>query len=416
MVDGGTGWITREAVRSCRSARSVSTSCRTRRRGRWPRASRRPGRRRARRRAGRRAPCRRDRWRRRRGRTIGVRRIGERDRCRRGGDRRDRELVGAHDLVLLGAALGAQPAVAAVAARDDDLRIGARQAVEVAVRCADRLLGDERRLQLIGIEIAELDIDAAERALVDRDDGLHDLRAVGVRDGDVQRRIVAARGERDDEQDPPHRVNLIIHLGYPRCVAFDRRTLIQTGLATPSTRGRTAARSYSVQVLGQDGAGRRARRAADHRRCARDVRPRAGRSAGVSPTCRARDHARRASAIKDLGSTNGTWYQGTRVTEVVVPAGATIKFGGTPVRIAAADTPSLPPSDDDHFGQMAGQERRDARAVRGARDGGAERRDRADRGRVGHRQGARGAARSTTRRRARRGRSSSSIAARSPRT
>ncbi len=61
------------------------------------------------------------------------------------------------------------------------------------------------------------------------------------------------------------------------------------------------------------------------------------------------------SSIKDLGSTNGTWWQGTRVGEVVVPPGATIKFGETPVRIAASDAPSLPPSDRDHFGDVAGQ-------------------------------------------------------------
>ena len=59
--------------------------------------------------------------------------------------------------------------------------------------------------------------------------------------------------------------------------------------------------------------------------------------------------------LKDLGSTNGTWYQGTRVTEVVIPAGATIKFGNTPVRISAADAPSLPPSDRDYFGEIAGK-------------------------------------------------------------
>ncbi|MEO8704554.1 MAG: sigma 54-interacting transcriptional regulator [Kofleriaceae bacterium] len=59
--------------------------------------------------------------------------------------------------------------------------------------------------------------------------------------------------------------------------------------------------------------------------------------------------------IKDLGSTNGTFWQGSRVGEVVVPAGATVQFGGTPVRIAAADAPSLPPSDRDHFGLMAGK-------------------------------------------------------------
>jgi DNA-binding NtrC family response regulator len=59
--------------------------------------------------------------------------------------------------------------------------------------------------------------------------------------------------------------------------------------------------------------------------------------------------------IKDLGSTNGTWWQGSKVGEVVVPSGATVKFGETPVRIAAAEVPSLTPSDRDHFGAMAGQ-------------------------------------------------------------
>jgi DNA-binding NtrC family response regulator len=58
--------------------------------------------------------------------------------------------------------------------------------------------------------------------------------------------------------------------------------------------------------------------------------------------------------VKDLGSTNGTWFQGTRVGELVVPTGATVHFGATPVRISASDTPSLPPSDRDHFGAMAG--------------------------------------------------------------
>jgi DNA-binding NtrC family response regulator len=59
--------------------------------------------------------------------------------------------------------------------------------------------------------------------------------------------------------------------------------------------------------------------------------------------------------VKDLGSTNGTWWQGSKVGEVVVCAGATIKFGETPVRIAATDAPSLPPSERDQFGAMAGK-------------------------------------------------------------
>jgi len=137
-------------------------------------------------------------------------------------------------------------------------------------------------------------------------------------------------------------------------VTIDRRTLIQTGLATTRTRGRTAARSYTVQVLGQDGGV-----------VALGARPVV---IGAHGTCDlvladpqvSRRHAELAITpdgirIKDLGSTNGTWWQGSRITEVVVPAGATVKIGGTPVRIAATDAPSLPPSERDQFGQMAGK-------------------------------------------------------------
>jgi DNA-binding NtrC family response regulator len=137
-------------------------------------------------------------------------------------------------------------------------------------------------------------------------------------------------------------------------VAFDRRTLIQTGLATPSTRGRTAPRSYQVHVVGHDvpvvALGARPLTVGAHATC--DV--------VLADPQVSRKHAELAVTpdgirVKDLGSTNGTWYQGTRVTDVVVPQGATIKIGGASVRISAGDTPSLPPSDKDHFGKMAGQ-------------------------------------------------------------
>jgi len=135
---------------------------------------------------------------------------------------------------------------------------------------------------------------------------------------------------------------------------LDRRTLIQTGLAMSTTRGRTAPRAYNLQVLGQDGP-----------RVAVGARPVV---VGAHASCDlvlhdpqvSRRHAEIAIVpdgirIKDLGSTNGTWWQGSKVGEVVVPAGATIQFGGTPVRISAADAPSLPPSDRDRFGTMAGK-------------------------------------------------------------
>jgi DNA-binding NtrC family response regulator len=142
--------------------------------------------------------------------------------------------------------------------------------------------------------------------------------------------------------------------GYSPRVTLDRRTLITTGLAMSTTRGRTAARTYTLQVLGQQGAvvalGARPVTVGAHGACDLVLE-----DAKVS-----RKHAEIAVTtegvrIKDLGSTNGTWWQGTRVGEVTVPAGSTVVFGSTSVRIAAADAPSLPPSERDHFGLMAGQ-------------------------------------------------------------
>src|SRR5262245_44243194 len=130
-----------------------------------------------------------------------------------------------------------------------------------------------------------------------------------------------------------HRNVSFIIFGYSRCVALDRRTLIQTGLAMASTKSRTAPRTYSLQVLDQSSAV-----------VALGARPvvvgaHAGCDLVLADPKVSRRHAELAVTnegirLKDLGSTNGTWYQGTRVTEVVVPAGATIQFGGTPVRIA----------------------------------------------------------------------------------
>jgi transcriptional regulator with GAF, ATPase, and Fis domain len=143
-------------------------------------------------------------------------------------------------------------------------------------------------------------------------------------------------------------------LGYPPHVTFDRRTLINTGLAMTATRGRTAPRSYSLQVLGQDGRvvslGARTVVVGAHATC----------DLVLDDPKVSRRHAELVITtdgvkVKDLNSTNGTWWQGTRVGEVTVTPGSTVQFGNTPVRISATDAPSLPPSDRDHFGQMAGQ-------------------------------------------------------------
>ena len=124
-----------------------------------------------------------------------------------------------------------------------------------------------------------------------------------------------------------------------------------------TTRGRTAPRSYSLQVMGHAGGPRTV--------VALGSRPVV---VGAHDSCDlvledpqvSRRHAEIAIVpegvrIKDLGSTNGTWWQGTKVGEVVVSVGATVQFGATPVRIGAIEAPSLPPSERDRFGQMAGK-------------------------------------------------------------
>jgi DNA-binding NtrC family response regulator len=130
--------------------------------------------------------------------------------------------------------------------------------------------------------------------------------------------------------------------------------MILTGLATSATKGRTVPRSYSVQILGQEG-----------RSVALGARPVV---LGAHSSCDvvledpqiSRRHAELLASpegvrVKDLGSTNGTWWQGSRVTEVVVSSGAILQLGAISVRVSANDAPQLPPSERDHFGQMAGK-------------------------------------------------------------
>ena len=134
-------------------------------------------------------------------------------------------------------------------------------------------------------------------------------------------------------------------------MSFDRRTVVQTGLATPNAQKRTAPRSYRLQVIGgaQVPIGARTVTVGAHASC----------DLVLTDPQVSRKHAELTMTpeglrVKDLGSTNGTWFQGSRISEALVPAGATVKFGETPVRVSANDTPTLPPSASDHFGAMAG--------------------------------------------------------------
>lgn len=133
---------------------------------------------------------------------------------------------------------------------------------------------------------------------------------------------------------------------------MDRRTLMVTGVASTATRSRTAPRSYTLLV------GNRA------------PIPLGGRPLllGAGADCDiiiddarvSRRHAELSVVaegvrVRDLGSTNGTFWQERRVGEIVVPAGATLRFGDTQVRVMAAQAPAVAPAAATQFGAMVGQ-------------------------------------------------------------
>jgi DNA-binding NtrC family response regulator len=60
--------------------------------------------------------------------------------------------------------------------------------------------------------------------------------------------------------------------------------------------------------------------------------------------------------VRDLGSTNGTWFEGSRVAEVTLPAGSTLRVGRTALRIEPEARPlDLPPSQARRFGELVGE-------------------------------------------------------------
>jgi transcriptional regulator with GAF, ATPase, and Fis domain len=136
-----------------------------------------------------------------------------------------------------------------------------------------------------------------------------------------------------------------------------RQTMLQTGLAVTATKHRSAPRSWTLRVI--DGAkereiaiGARPVVVGAHREC--DV---ILEDAKVS-----RRHAELSATaegvrVKDLGSTNGSFWQGARITEVVVPSGAQLRFGSTDASVRAADIPTLPPSSRTSFGGLVGASR-----------------------------------------------------------
>jgi DNA-binding NtrC family response regulator len=139
-------------------------------------------------------------------------------------------------------------------------------------------------------------------------------------------------------------------------VEVTRKTMMETGVVTTSARGRTAARSWRCRVLTDGetpgpeiGLGARPVVVGAHR----------DNDLILGDAQVSRRHAELVAMpegvrVRDLGSTNGTFWQGSRITEVVVPGGSTVRFGNTHVRIDAGDNPTLPPSERTRFGGLVG--------------------------------------------------------------
>ena len=60
--------------------------------------------------------------------------------------------------------------------------------------------------------------------------------------------------------------------------------------------------------------------------------------------------------VRELGSTNGTWFEGSRITEVTVPAGSTLLIGRSALRVEPEAQPlDVPPSQSRRFGELVGE-------------------------------------------------------------
>jgi DNA-binding NtrC family response regulator len=138
-------------------------------------------------------------------------------------------------------------------------------------------------------------------------------------------------------------------------VTADRQTLLETGLASAKARGRTAVRSCLCRVTAGD------RVIAEVPLGARPLSVGAGRESDLvldDPQV-SRHHAELALSpegirVRDLGSTNGIYWQGSRLADAVVPFGGQIRIGAAAIRFLTVDAPAVAPSERRRFGGMVG--------------------------------------------------------------
>jgi two-component system, NtrC family, nitrogen regulation response regulator GlnG len=137
----------------------------------------------------------------------------------------------------------------------------------------------------------------------------------------------------------------------------ERHTIVHTGLASSAVATRTAVRSWICRVsagphAGQELAiGSRPLVVGAHRSCDLILANDPKVSRRHAELCGEAEGVR----VRDLDSTNGVLWQGSRIHEAVVPIGASIELGATTLRLLASPAPVLPPSERTRFGGLVGR-------------------------------------------------------------
>ncbi|MEZ0310406.1 MAG: sigma 54-interacting transcriptional regulator [Myxococcota bacterium] len=136
----------------------------------------------------------------------------------------------------------------------------------------------------------------------------------------------------------------------------DRTTLVQTGLVTGGAASRTPQRIWVGRVLDGSDADKAVRIGATPVVVGAD-----GACDLVlrDPTV-SRRHAElsltpQGVRVVDLGSKNGTFYSGSRVSDAIVPAAAPVRFGDTTVRFDGEAPVRVTASERRHFGALTGE-------------------------------------------------------------
>jgi hypothetical protein len=137
---------------------------------------------------------------------------------------------------------------------------------------------------------------------------------------------------------------------------LDRETIVKTGVATTSASGRSPPRSWTCKVTTGDQAGKTISIGARPLSVGAD----AGCDLVLSDPTVSRRHAEIFAStdgvvVRDLDSTNGTFYRSSRITEVVLRAAGAIRVGETKLHISADPRPTVSPSSRKRFGGLVGE-------------------------------------------------------------